>query len=331
MGNPPNTLTWFEFEPDDPAKPGQINIRVSSPKDNARYIDRIVTAVGFGIYLGGYHVYCEGIPEPVFVPEHMVDFGIGVASEASNEVFNTLDAAMAAAAGSRGQPAIVYFMGAGGKVVAPTVFCPATAPQLIATMLEARRELSKAVADELTVLAISLVGGMIIRAVVSRIVGVLRGGKVSPNNAPKTPPKIRAKNDQINVGGGLEKGSDQFTNLNPINPQSGGASKGIPNHVQAPFEEIGEIFQPGSVKCIISNRLRFGDIKDWNAAAKGAFDVLRSGGRLGTGSPGSGMNVWAQENEVAVMIKAFKDAGFKDVTNVGMKSGSGVVISAIKP
>jgi hypothetical protein len=45
----------------------------------------------------------------------------------------------------------------------------------------------------------------------------------------------------------------------------------------------------------------------------------------------SGLNVWANEEEVAVMIKSFKDAGFKDIRNVGMKSGPGVVISAIKP
>jgi hypothetical protein len=45
----------------------------------------------------------------------------------------------------------------------------------------------------------------------------------------------------------------------------------------------------------------------------------------------SGMNVWAKEEEVAVMIKSFKDAGFKDVRNVGIKSGPGVLISAIKP
>ena len=330
MGKPSDTLTWFEFEPDDPAQPGQINIRVSSPKDDPRYIDRMVTAVGFSIYLGGYHVFCQGINVPVFVPEQMVDFGIGVAIEASNQIFNTVDDARSVVAANARQPAIAYFLGAGGVVVAPTVMCPATTPQLVATMLEARRELAKAVADELTVLAVSLVGGMLIRALMSRIAGVQRGGKVPPNRTPNVP-KIRARNDQINVGGGLEAGSDQFTNLNPIKPESGGASKGIPNHVQASFEEIGEIFQPGTVRHIISNRLRFVDVKDWPRAAKGAFRVLRSGGRLGTGHPMSGMNVWAKEEEVAVMIKSFKDAGFKDVRNVGIKSGPGVLISAIKP
>ncbi|WP_180727356.1 hypothetical protein [Paraburkholderia largidicola] len=179
-------------------------------------------------------------------------------------------------------------------------------------------------------LAISLVGSMIFSALVSRIVGVKRGGKVPPNKTPKLP-KIRAKNDQINIAGGLEPGSDQFTNLNPTNPQSGGPGRGIPNHVNGSFEQIADFFQPGTVKHIISNRLRFWDVKDWSAAAKGAFSVLRSGGRLGTGHPMSGLNVWAYEEDVPVMLKAFNDAGFKEVRNVGQKSGSGVVISAVKP
>jgi hypothetical protein len=330
MGKPGNDLIWFEIEPDDPKRPGQINLRASAPQDDARYIDRLVTAVGFGIYLGGYHVYCKDLEVPVFVPDGMVDFGLGIASEASNEIFDSADQARAAAAASQRQPAVAYFVGAGGAVVAPTRICPATAPQLVATMLEARQMLGKAVADELTVLAISLVGGMIIRAVVSRIVGVQRGGKVPPNKSAGAI-KIRAKNDKINVGGALEKGSEQYTNLNPVNPNSGGATKSIPNHVQAPFEEIGDIFQPDTVVEIISNRLRYVDVKDWRTAARGAFKVLRPGGRLGSGHPASGMNVWAEEKEVASMIKAFQDAGFKDVRNVGSKSGPGVVIAGIKP
>jgi hypothetical protein len=75
---------------------------------------------------------------------------------------------------------------------------------------------------------------------------------------------------------------------------------------------------------MISNRLRFVDVKDWKAAAKGSFAAMRSGGRLS-------MNVWAEKHEVELIIKVFKDAGFKDVTNVGAKSGPGVLISAIKP
>ena len=329
MGKPTDELTWFEFEPDDPSTPGQLNMRVSDPKADPRYIDRLVTAVGYGIYIGGYHVYCKGVDIPVFVPESMVDFGLGVVSQASNQIYDGADQARAVATASQRQPAIAYFVGAGGAVVAPTLICPANAPQLIATMLEARRELGKAVSDELAVLALSLIGGMIIRAVVSRIVGTKRGSKVPPNTTD--PVKIRAKNDKINVGGALEKGSEQYTNLNPVNPNSGGASKSIPNHVKAPFEEIGEIFQPGTVEEIISNRLRYGDVKDWDAAARGAFKVLRPGGRLGSSHPASGMNVWAEEKQVASMIKAFQNAGFKQVRNVGAPSGPGVVISAVKP
>ncbi|MDM0118000.1 hypothetical protein QTI66_38600 [Variovorax sp. J22R133] len=71
-----------------------------------------------------------------------------------------------------------------------------------------------------------------------------------------------------------------YTNLNPINPNSGGPSRGIPNHIRAGFEEIGEVIEHATVRQIISNRLRFVDISDWNAAARGAFQVMRPGGRV---------------------------------------------------
>ena len=321
MGNPSSNLTWLEFDTDAPARPGQINLKRSNPRDDPRYIDRAVTAVGYSIYIGGYHVFCADLNMPVFVPESMVDPSMGAVREASNQIYDNVEEARSTAAAIDPQPGVAYFMGAGGTLVVPTVICPATAPRLVATMLEARKMLSKAVAEELSVLATSLVGGMVVRAVISRIVGVKRGNKLPPQT--EEPVKIRAKNDKINVGGALEEGSNQYTNLNPVNPNSGGAAKGIPNHVQAPFEKIGEIFQPDTVREIVSYRLRYVDIKDWPAAARGSLKVLRPGGKLS-------MNVWADAKEVAAMIKVFVEAGFKEVGNVGMPSGAGVIISAIK-
>jgi hypothetical protein len=65
-------LLEFDLDPDSP--PGQIRFHVSDPKENARYIDKVVTAVGYSIYLGGYHVYCQGLDLPILVPDNMVDF-----------------------------------------------------------------------------------------------------------------------------------------------------------------------------------------------------------------------------------------------------------------
>jgi hypothetical protein len=54
--------------------------------------------------------FAKDIELPVFVPEHMVEFGLGVVTEASNEVFNIIDEAKAAAMASSQQPAIAYFL-----------------------------------------------------------------------------------------------------------------------------------------------------------------------------------------------------------------------------
>ncbi|MEQ1950424.1 hypothetical protein [Mesorhizobium sp. CN2-181] len=192
MADPPKDLIWFEFEPDDPNRPNEIRVKVSTPKDHQRYIDRLVTAVGYGIYLGGYHVYCEGVDLPVFVPESMVDFSAGVVSERSNNIFDSAEEARALLAGSpAGKVSTTYFWGAGGAVVSPTVFSPATTPQIIATMLDVRKALADAVTTELTALAISLIGGAIFKAVYGRIVGARRGAVQPPVRTP--PPAAPAE------------------------------------------------------------------------------------------------------------------------------------------
>jgi|GEM_PF-2506444 len=142
-------------------------------------------------------------------------------------------------------------------------------------------------------------------------------------NEPKSPPVIVASplikpvNGKVNVGGGLEPGSEGATNLNPIKSGSGGPSKGIPNHVKAGFEEIGEVFEPGSVKEIFSNRLRYGDV-NWTKAAQGSAKVVAKGGKLS-------LNVWTQSaKETQIIIDAFTSAGFKDVRALG--EGTGTII-----
>jgi hypothetical protein len=62
-----------------------------------------------------------------------------------------------------------FYRGAGGAIVAPTVFSPATTPRLIETAQRARRELAQQVQRELVVLAITLVGGLALRAIINRI------------------------------------------------------------------------------------------------------------------------------------------------------------------
>jgi Domain of unknown function (DUF4157) len=131
-------------------------------------------------------------------------------------------------------------------------------------------------------------------------------------------PLIEPLNGKVNVGGGLEQGAADATNLNPIKPGSGGPSRGIPNHVKAPFEDIDKVFKPGSAKQIFSNRLRYVDVTDWTRAAQGSAKVIANGGKLH-------LNVWTSSSaETQVVIDAFAGAGFKNVRAIG--SGPGTLI-----
>ena len=126
---------------------------------------------------------------------------------------------------------------------------------------------------------------------------------------------------KINVGGGLEAGSEAATNLNPIVPGTGGPTTGIRNHVAAGFEDIATTFEPGSANYIFSNRLPFSTV-DWTRAAQGAYKVLAPGGRLS-------LNVWTNSAaEAEAVAKAFQAAGFKNVSTYG--SGPGTMIMGVR-
>lgn len=155
-------------------------------------------------------------------------------------------------------------------------------------------------------------------------------GVVAPKTAPRAT-RIRALPEErispvggtVNVGGGLEKGSSGMTNLNPIVPGTGGPTKGIPNHVPAGFEDMGDIFQFGSVQRVTSNRLPFNTV-NWAQSAQASFKVMPTGGKIS-------LNVWtSSQNEVDQVIRAFTDAGFRDVKNLTGAVGTGTVITGIK-
>jgi hypothetical protein len=181
----------FEVEPNDPSRPGQINFRLANPREHANYVDRRLTAVGYSIYLGGYILYCEGLPFPVFLSEAYIDTTLTNAASVSNSIYPDRASAMAdipLGPWAPGQPTpYAFYEGAGGALVVPTVFSPATTPLTIQTLLAARRQLAEAVQQDLTVVAIGLVGGMVLRAVVS-VIARVGGGRASRGTPPEEPP-----------------------------------------------------------------------------------------------------------------------------------------------
>ncbi|REG29767.1 hypothetical protein ATI61_107463 [Archangium gephyra] len=134
-----------------------------------------MTAVGFGITEGGYLLYCEGVPLPVLVPESHVDLGLTSAVPRNASIYPDRDTAladMAEAAHDSGRATYAYYRAAGGALIVPTLFSPATTPRIARTMLEVRKHLTETLQRELKVLLLSLTGTKVLQGVFSRVVRV---------------------------------------------------------------------------------------------------------------------------------------------------------------
>jgi hypothetical protein len=106
--------------------------------------------------------------------------------------------------------------------------------------------------------------------------------------------------------------------------------------VHASFEEIEQVFQPGTVESIVSYRLP-ASMVDWTRASTGAARVMAPGGQVQ-------INVWSQSvAQTEQILNALRNAGFSNVRLGGVfdtgrqcvwipsrPTGSGVVISATR-
>lgn len=148
---------------------------LGDPRSHRDFIDRRVTAVGFGITEGGWVLFCEGMPLPVLVPEEQVDLGLTRAQPLNVSLYSdrhTALAALTAEAPGTTQGNYAFYRGAGGALIVPTVFSPATTPRIARTMLEVRKDLSETVQRELKVVLLSLAGSKVLQGVFSRVVRV---------------------------------------------------------------------------------------------------------------------------------------------------------------
>jgi hypothetical protein len=156
--------------------------------------------VGFGITAGGYLLYCEGLPQPVLVPESMVDLGVTSAEPLEVSIFPDRDTAVAelgARASEARRPRYAYYRGAGGALIVPTVFSPATTPRIARTMLEVRAHLAQTTQHELKVLLLSLTGSRVLQGVFSRVLRVGLEPELPPQEgiggqAPASRPPARS-------------------------------------------------------------------------------------------------------------------------------------------
>ncbi|WP_433261455.1 hypothetical protein ACQPZF_26855 [Actinosynnema sp. CS-041913] len=123
------------------------------PRHHGDYTDLRVNAVGFGIYLGGYLVYCDGLPLPVFVPDSDVDFGSAAANAPDSAIYPDRTEAVRAipfgppAPGARPTGGLLPRRGRSRS--GTDELLPATTPRFAECALRARRELAEQVQHDL--------------------------------------------------------------------------------------------------------------------------------------------------------------------------------------
>lgn len=169
----------------------KASAQAADPRNHSDFIDRRINAVGFGIYLGGYHLYVDGLDLPVFLPNGYVSDTITNVTNVDSAIYPSRDEAVAAIPAGPPAPGspwpITYFRAVGGLVF-PAYVSPGSAPQTYKTMIEARRELGRQVSNELTGVALGLMGGFLVKGIIG---GVRRVTGKRPAPAPPEPPTPR--------------------------------------------------------------------------------------------------------------------------------------------
>jgi RHS repeat-associated protein len=130
--------------------------------------------------------------------------------------------------------------------------------------------------------------------------------------------RVRPLGGVINVGGTGEYVN--ATNLNPLIGETGGQTRNVPNLVRGYAEDIGTRFVPGSARRIISNRLPGFNV-NWDGFARGAYNTLQEGGAVDLNIYLTGPAAEQMAIRTAA-VRAFQDAGFKNVTITGENVGT---------
>jgi hypothetical protein len=166
-----------------------IDVQSTDPTKQDDYIDRRLVSVGYSIYLGGYHLYCNNHQMPVFLPDSDINFMLANAQSIGDTIYEDRSAAQHAAAAAqktadRGAP-VAYYRAVGVARIAPTVFSPATTPRIIQTLRTAMMVLADDVKNEMTVLAGTLIGTAVLKMIATR---VIRWSQGHPEAVPSLPP-----------------------------------------------------------------------------------------------------------------------------------------------
>ncbi len=81
----------------------------SDPKTHKLYIDRVFSAVAYGILQEGYYIYCQGMELPILLSEILVDFGLANTESERSKIFDSYGEAKLVANDSAGRRRVAYF------------------------------------------------------------------------------------------------------------------------------------------------------------------------------------------------------------------------------
>jgi hypothetical protein len=161
----------------------RVSEETADPRAHRDFVDRRMTAVAFGITVKGYLLYCEGLSLPVFVPESHVHLALERTQPLNASIYpdrNTALKDLASSAPGSGHARYAFYRGAGGALIVPTVFSPATTPRIAQTMREVREHLSETVQRELEVVLLTMTGTKLLQGAYSRVLRAGAGPALRP-------------------------------------------------------------------------------------------------------------------------------------------------------
>lgn len=186
----------IEFELDPSAPAGEIGFTSVSPEKSPDWIERKLLAVQWEIVNGGFYLYCRGPSLPLFLPSAHTDWNLTNAQSIGGEIYGTkaeADAAVSAAGGNGGGVTrFAYFRVGQTGIIAPTIFSPATTPHLIDLMRELLQQISETMVQTMTVTAVSIIAGIVVRGVANVLGRLIENAPVPKQlRVPEeTPPPV---------------------------------------------------------------------------------------------------------------------------------------------
>jgi hypothetical protein len=295
-----------------------------------RYIDNMAESVGMELMSDVYRIHFtrESTAYHLRIPNDRLARTTVEPIVTLNEIHPTLEAAQSslfsAPIPSDFPIGGVYAFYEHNGMILPTQFTPASIPRIYDGIVRKDQQMREAADDaESALWGVAL--GLGLRLLFSAF------SSISGGSGSRTP----APTEESGVGGSTlasraramvshlrEAGHDVIVNLGGtgasheptdainVNPNLVARRRVIPNHIEAAAEDIGGIFEHGSVDRVIGRGLPH-DVLEWDRVASGARSILRPGGRVDISLR------WANEMEMNRMVAAFRAAGFEDVIPIG--------------